>query len=163
MNSTKGSKKRLGATFLIAYLVTTVVNTWITLAYTWIEHTPSPQSLGVSYLHDPAYQNTVRYHPATTLAIYAAVAGLFLFKRATASTANALRIGAIWLVGTALVDLVVYVLLLGNSRWGLPPHDFYIGNQPWISLQYLGVLIGPALAVAVKARSAFRIRQRTTA
>lgn len=136
------------ATFAVAYVAVNVVNTVLTLVYALVAHTPSATQLGVDYLHDPAYQATVPVHVVINVIGWAAAGGLYFWLRRPepAALGDAVGAGIAWAALTMAVDFVLYVLILGNTQWGLPAASFYIGNQPWITLTYVAVLVGPLLA-----------------
>lgn len=131
--------------FLGAYLVTNLVNSVATLVYWVAMGSPAAPSTGgdTDWLNDPAYQATVAWHPFIALAIFTAFA--LLLRRSTPWL-----VGLGWMVTAVVIDAVVYVWLLGDTRWGLPPDDYYIGNQPWITLTYLALLLAPPLALTAR-------------
>ncbi|WP_039827659.1 hypothetical protein [Nocardia testacea] len=131
--------------FLGAYLTVNVVNTAITLVYTAVAGTTVPDS---DFLYDPAYQATVPVHVVTNLLIWW-IFGLIALSRATLDRRRqSLRLGVAWVVCAVTIDFLIYVVILGNTRWGLPADDYYMANQPWVTLSYLGIFLGPVLAGA---------------
>ena len=54
---------------------------------------------------------------------------------------EAFALGAFWLTAAVVVDYVGFVLI--KNPISLSPHDFYIGQFPWIYLIYVAVLIAP--------------------
>ena len=54
---------------------------------------------------------------------------------------EAFALGAFWLTLAVLVDYVGFVLI--KNPISLSPHDFYIGQFPWIYLIYVAVFFSP--------------------
>lgn len=133
--------------FVAAYALTNVVNSAVTLAYQSIVRLPSADEIGLTWLQDPAYQATVPWHALIVFLIFLGTASWL--RLGPNDAPRAWRIGAAWCAVSVAIDAVVYVLILGSTRWGLPAFDYYIGNQPWITLSYLGVLIAPVVARAI--------------
>jgi hypothetical protein len=142
--------------FLLGYLVVNAANTAVTLVYTGIARTTAPEALGVSFLYDPAYQATVPWHVLINFVIWAGVGALYAGRRRAGQDPAPVRAGLLWLAATVVLDFVVYVAILGSTRWGLPFDEYYVGNQPWITLTYvgipLGVLAGARIVRALAAR-----------
>ena len=73
-----------------------------------------------------------------------AFAGVY-YKRRTgdelALHRESVVLGAFWLVAAMVVDYVGFVLI--KNPISLSPHDFYIGQFPWIYLIYVAVLLSP--------------------
>ncbi|WCM27396.1 hypothetical protein NDN01_00195 [Sphingomonas sp. QA11] len=135
--------------FIIAYLLTNIVNSAVTLSYQAIVRLPSADEIGLSWLKDPAYQATVPWHALISFVIFVCTA---LWLNHHHAKASAWRVGSAWALTAIVIDAIVYVGILGSTRWGLPPSDYYIGNQPWITLTYLGLLLAPVTARLIKLR-----------
>ena len=56
-------------------------------------------------------------------------------------------LGWLWLIIAVIVDYVGFVLI--KNPISLSPHDFYIGQFPWIYLIYLAILVSPLCYVAL--------------
>jgi hypothetical protein len=54
---------------------------------------------------------------------------------------EAWALGAFWLAAAVVMDYVGFVLI--KNPISLSPHDFYIGQLPWIYLIYVAVLLSP--------------------
>lgn len=144
--------------FIVAFILTSIVNSAFTLSFQAIVRLPSADEIGQSWLNDPAYQATVPWHALIAVVIFTSTA-LWLNHRA-ASPGQIWRIGLAWMLTSMTIDAIIYVGILGSTRWGLPPSEFYIGNQPWITLTYLGLLVAPFIAGLIKSHSRFQ-RQST--
>jgi hypothetical protein len=56
-----------------------------------------------------------------------------------------LVLGAFWLAAAMIGDYVCFVRI--KNPISLSPHDFYIGQFPWIYLIYVAVLVAPLCSV----------------
>ena len=54
---------------------------------------------------------------------------------------EAFALGAFWLAVAVAVDYVGFVLI--KNPISLTPHDFYIGQFPWIYLIYVAIFLAP--------------------
>ena len=63
-------------------------------------------------------------------------------------------LGGVWLGLAVIVDYVGFVLI--KNPISLSPHDFYIGQAPWIYLIYVVVLVSPWLYCKLTAGSRLR-------
>ena len=74
---------------------------------------------------------------------------MYFQKRPKIATSHrqALFLGVFWLLVALVVDYVGFVLI--KNPISLSPHDFYIGQFPWIYLIYVAVLISPLCYVAL--------------
>ena len=91
-----------------------------------------------------AYLLSERFFPFLNLFAWMAFAGVY-YKRRTgdelALHRESVVLGAFWLVAAMVVDYVGFVLI--KNPISLSPHDFYIGQFPWIYLIYVAVLLSP--------------------
>lgn len=61
----------------------------------------------------------------------------------TPTLSEALITGAIWAGICVLADLVGWVLI--KHPWRLTFKEFYVDYQPWITLIYLAIFVGPTV------------------
>lgn len=139
--------KRALWTFFLSYLSVTIVATAFSFLIIAVTHAPTvPESQAV-YSH--AYVLSEYFQPAINLITWTLFAGLYFWKKPQERTySNALRLGALWLPVALVVDLVFFVLI--QNPISLSPHDFYIGQFPWIYLIYVAVFISPSVYVMLQ-------------
>lgn len=58
---------------------------------------------------------------------------------------QALRLSLVWLIGSVLIDLVLFVLI--PHPFGFTPAEFYIDYQPWLTLIYAAIFASPLLVM----------------
>ena len=141
MNQSTGKSLQLGRalwTFVVAYVAITIVATVFSIALVQAMHVPDT----VPPVESPAYRMAERFFPAMNLLVWMPVAGLYFKGRGRIEdTREAKLLGAFWLVLAIVVDFVGFVLI--KNPISLSPHDFYIGQFPWIYLIYLVVFASP--------------------
>ena len=151
MNQERAGLKPLRAAwvFLLAYVTITVVATAFSLAIESRMHVPED----TPPLSNPAYLLAEKFFPLLNLLVWVGFAGLYFRKRivGTFSTREAWVLGAVWLGLAVVVDYVGFVLI--KNPISLSPHDFYIGQAPWIYLIYAVVLVSPWVYCKLAARS----------
>jgi len=151
MNAERAAIKPLRAAwvFLLAYVTITVVATAFSLAIDSRMHVPGD----TPPLNNPAYLLAEKFFPLLNLFVWVGFAGLYFRKRVidALSTREALVLGALWLGLAVIVDYVGFVLI--KNPISLSPHDFYIGQAPWIYLIYAVVLVSPWVYCKLAARS----------
>lgn len=135
--------KRATATFILAYIAVTILGIALSISIGIIGHFPSSST---NALQNQAYLLSERFLPFLNLLVWTTFAWAYFRKRAKqpekitlAKEARAL--GAFWMVTAIVVDYVGFVLL--KNPISLSPHDFYIGQFPWIYLIYIAILLSP--------------------
>ncbi|HMH14764.1 MAG TPA: hypothetical protein VK578_16820 [Edaphobacter sp.] len=132
--------KRAFWIFLLAYLVVTVVATAFSMGVESAMHVTGP----VAPMENPAYRVAQRFLPLLNLVVWMGFAGMYFKKRLgdeLAMRREAFVLGLFWTVAAMVVDYVGFVLI--KNPISLSPHDFYIGQFPWIYLIYVAVLVSP--------------------
>jgi hypothetical protein len=138
-------------TFFGAYALVTVLCAALSIAIGVIQHDPS--ATGQSMVHNPAYVLSEKFDPLVNLAVWAGFALLY-FRRtpvADRTARHARKLGLLWLCLALPVDFVGFVLI--KNPISLSPHDFYVGQFPWIYLIYLAVFLGPICAALLTGRA----------
>src|SRR5882762_4208456 len=94
-------------------------------------------------MQNQAYLLSERFLPLLNLLAWGLFSWIYFRGRigALRTHREALRLGAFWLAVALVVDYVFFVLI--KNPISLSPHDFYIGQSPWIYLIYVAVLISP--------------------
>jgi len=148
MSSTSFSstnKPRAIVTFVLAYVTVTILAIALSLSISAITH--SPQT--AKPLENSAYLLSERFLPPLNLFVWMATSWMYFRMRPqiSASRREATVLGCLWLIMALVVDYVGFVLI--KNPISLSPHDFYIGQFPWIYLIYLAILVSPMCYVAL--------------
>jgi len=139
--------KRAVVTFVLAYVAITIVATAFSIAIEVYGHFPQVSG---SDFPPPAYLFAERFLPFLNLAVWM-VFGWVYFRRRVGSEgrlalrSEAIALGVFWLAAAVVVDYVCFVRI--KNPISLNPHDFYIGQFPWIYLIYVTVLFAPLCSV----------------
>jgi len=126
--------------FFVAYTLVTWVGIIHTIFNIKVLHMKSmKESPGMG----EGYEKTKPWHPLYNIIIFP-IFGLVYMKGLTNPSLNeALITGAFW-AGIAIVgDLVGWVLI--KHPWRLTFKEFYVDYQPWITLIYIAIFLGPII------------------
>jgi hypothetical protein len=140
MAQTRLSYGRAVWTFILAYVAVTILAIALSVALSIGMHVTG----AMPPLENPAYLLSERFLPFLNLVVWMVFAGIY-FKRRTgdelALRRESVALGVFWLVAAMVVDYVGFVLI--KNPISLSPHDFYIGQAPWIYLIYGAILVSP--------------------
>jgi hypothetical protein len=150
VRQTRVQYKRAIGMFVLAYIAVTVLAVALSYAIAAAMHVPDT----AEPMKNAAYLLSERFLPFLNLLVWAVFAWAYFRKRkegldTLSLRKEALSLGAFWLVLAVLVDYVGFVLI--KNPISLSPHDFYIGQFPWIYLIYVAVLVSPWCYVALAA------------
>lgn len=140
--------KRAIATFILAYISVTVLAVALSVSIGIAKDLPS----STNALQNQAYLLSERFLPILNLVVWSIFAWAYFRSRAkrTARTAllkEARALGLFWMIAAIIVDYVGFVLI--KNPISLSPHDFYIGQFPWIYLIYIAIALGPLCYAAL--------------
>src|ERR1700754_1611394 len=129
--------------FCVAYVVVTVLAIALSVAIGMIGNLPpTPEPM-----QNQAYLISERFLPGMNLVVWGIFAWVY-FRRSTATRGEAVALGVFWLAAAVVVDYVGFVLI--RNPLSLSPHDFYLGQFPWIYLIYVAIFLGPVCFVALQ-------------
>lgn len=130
--------------WIIAYAVVTMVGIGHTV-FNWLvlDMVEFDASAGGMY-GITSYAETVPWHPLYNILLWPlfAIPCLRQVPR-DKLTSQALRLGAIWLGLSVLIDLIGWVLI--PHPWQCTFAEFYLLYQPWITLIYLAIFVSPLI------------------
>ena len=89
------------------------------------------------------YEKTKPWHPLYNIVIFSLFGWLYMRGLDTPTITDALVTGAIWAGVCIVFDLFGWVLI--RHPWSLTFREFYIDYQPWITLIYLAIFLGPVI------------------
>lgn len=130
--------------FWLAYLIVTLIGIGHTLFNIVVLHMKSMKdSPGMG----EGYEKTKPWHPLYNIVIFSLFGYFYLNGLANPSMGEALLTGLIW-AGICLVfDAIGWVMI--QHPWSLSFKEFYIDYQPWISLIYLAIFLGPVIGFLI--------------
>ena len=145
MQARLNSKRAIGI-FIPAYIVVTILAIALSVAIGMIGHLPPT----AEPLQNQAYLLSERFLPLLNLLVWGMLAWVYFRGRTTDRLAlrrEAFALGAFWMVTAIVVDYVGFVLI--KNPISLTPHDFYIGQFPWIYLIYVAIFFAPLCETAL--------------
>ena len=126
--------------FWIAYFIVTLIGIGHTVFNIVVLHMKSMKdSPGMG----EGYEKTKPWHPLYNIVIFSLFGYLYLNGLDHPSMHEALRTGLIWSVICLVFDAFGWVII--KHPWSLSWKEFYIDYQPWISLIYLAIFLGPVI------------------
>jgi hypothetical protein len=133
--------KRAVVTFLLAYIVVTILAIALSVGIGVALHLPPT----AEPMQNQAYLISERFLPFLNLAVWGLFARAYLRHRThgerSETRREAIALGTFWLAAAVAVDYVFFVQI--KNPISLNPHDFYIGQFPWIYLIYVAIFFAP--------------------
>jgi hypothetical protein len=124
--------------FWIAYIVVTLIGIGHTIFNITVLHMKSMKDgPGMG----EGYEKTKPWHPLYNIVIFSLFGWLYMRGLADPTITDALITGAIWAGICIVFDVFGWVLI--KHPWSLTFREFYVDYQPWISLIYLAIFLGP--------------------
>lgn len=126
--------------FFIAYTLVTWVGILHTIFNIKVLHMKSmKESPGMG----EGYEKTKPWHPLYNIIIFPIFGFLYMNGLSNPTINEALITGLIWTLICIIGDLVGWVLI--KHPWRLTFKEFYIDYQPWITLIYIAIFLGPII------------------
>ena len=89
------------------------------------------------------YERTKPWHPLYNILLFSLFGWIYMRGLSIPTWSDALITGGIWLGICIVFDVFGWVII--KHPWSLTFKGFYIDYQPWISLIYLAIFIGPII------------------
>jgi cytochrome bd-type quinol oxidase subunit 2 len=106
-------------------------------------------------MQNQAYLLSERFLPLLNLVVWGIFAWIYFRRRVAVDQISlrkeAISLGSFWLILAMVVDYVGFVLI--KNPISLSPHDFYVGQFPWIYLIYVAIFFAPICSVALLRRN----------
>lgn len=124
--------------FWIAYIIVTVIGILHTVFNITVLHMKSMKdSPGMG----EGYEKTKPWHPLYNIVIFSLFGWLYMRGLNDPTLTDALVTGAAWAGICIVFDVFGWVLI--KHPWSLTFREFYVDYQPWISLIYIAIFLGP--------------------
>ena len=129
---------------LFCLLMCYVLVTWVGIGHTIFNiKVLHMKSMKESPGMGEGYEKTKPWHPLYNIILFSLFGWIYMSSLTTPTLSEALITGAIWAGICIVVDLVGWVLI--KHPWRLTFKEFYIDYQPWITLIYLAIFVGPTV------------------
>lgn len=125
--------------FWICYILVTLVGMFHTIFNIYVlEMKPMDnKSMG------EGYEKTKPWHPLYNIILFTLFGWLYLQGLSNPTLNEALITGLLWSVICIVFDVFGWVII--KHPWSLTFKEFYIDYQPWISLIYVAIFLGPII------------------
>ena len=130
--------------FWIGYIVVTLIGIGHTVFNITVRHMKSMKDgPGMG----EGYEKTKPWHPLYNIVIFSLCGWLYLRGLENSAFPDALMTGAIWAGICIVFDVFGWVLI--RHPWSLTFQEFYVDYQPWITLIYLAIFLGPLVGYCI--------------
>lgn len=125
--------------FWVSYIVVTVIGILHTVFNIYVlKMSPMDESsMG------EGYERTKPWHPLYNIVCFTFFGFLYLRGLNAPTLSDALVTGAVWAGVCIVFDVFGWVII--KHPWSLTFRQFYVEYQPWITLIYLAIFLGPIL------------------
>ena len=126
--------------FWIAYIIVTLIGVGHTIFNIVVLHMKSMKDgPGMG----EGYEKTKPWHPLYNIIMFTLFGYLYMHGLEVISFSEAVITGAIWAGICIVFDVFGWVII--KHPWSLSFKEFYVDYQPWITLIYLAIFLGPIL------------------
>jgi len=123
--------------FWTCYLLVTLVGIGHTIFNIYVRHM-SPMD---EHSMGEGYEKTKPWHPLYNIVLFSLFGYLYMNGLSQPSLQEALITGGIWAGICIVFDVFGWVLI--KHPWSLSFKGFYVDYQPWITLIYIAIFLGP--------------------
>ena len=126
--------------FWLSYIVVTLIGIRHTIFNIYVLHMSPMDDKGMG----EGYEKTKPWHPLYNIVLFSLFGWMYLQTLSAPTLTDALLTGLIWAGICIVFDVFGWVLI--KHPWSLSFREFYIDYQPWITLIYLAIFLGPVIA-----------------
>lgn len=123
--------------FWVCYIVVTLVGIMHTIFNIYVLKMKPMDDTSMG----EGYERTKPWHPLYNIVLFSLSGWLYMEGIATPSIKDALITGLIWAGICIVFDVFGWVLI--KHPWSLSFKGFYVDYQPWITLIYFAIFLGP--------------------
>ena len=125
--------------FWSAYIIVTLIGILHTIFNIYVLHMKpmDKESMG------EGYEKTKPWHPLYNIVIFTVFEFIYMNVLSNPTIGEAFITGAIWASICIVFDVFGWVII--KHPWSLTFKQFYVEYQPWITLIYTAIFIGPIL------------------
>lgn len=125
--------------FWVAYVAVTILGIAHTVFNIYVLHMKPMDGTSMG----EGYEKTKPWHPLYNIILFGLFGWLYMRGVADPSLYDAFITGAIWAGICIVFDVFGWVII--KHPWSLSFKEFYIEYQPWISLIYVAIFLGPVI------------------
>ena len=123
--------------FWLCYFIVTCVGIGHTVFNIYVLHMKPMDEYGMG----EGYEKTKPWHPLYNIILFSIFGWLYMCGITEPSLHEAVITGAIWSAICIVFDVFGWVII--KHPWSLSFKEFYVDYQPWISLIYIAIFLGP--------------------
>ena len=124
--------------FWISYVIVTLIGVGHTIFNILVLHMKSMKDgPGMG----EGYEMTKPWHPLYNIILFSLFGYLYMHGLAVPTMVEAVITGAVWTGICIVFDLFGWVII--KHPWSLSFKEFYVDYQPWITLIYIAIFLGP--------------------
>ena len=125
--------------FWVSYIIVTLIGILHTIFNIYVLHMKpmDDKSMG------EGYEKTKPWHPLYNIILFTIFGFVYMSGLESPTIVEAIITGTIWSGICIVFDVFGWVLI--RHPWSLSFKEFYVDYQPWITLIYIAILLGPIL------------------
>lgn len=125
--------------FWICYFLVTAVGILHTIFNIYVLHMKPMDSESMG----EGYEKTKPWHPLYNVILFSLCGYLYISRLTNPSITEAIITGAVWTGICVAFDVFGWVII--KHPWSLSFKEFYVDYQPWITLIYIAIFLGPII------------------
>ena len=125
--------------FWICYILVTCVGIGHTVFNIYVLHMKPMDANSMG----EGYERTKPWHPLYNIVLFTLFGWLYMNGLSEPNLNEAVITGGIWMGICIVFDVFGWVII--KHPWSLSFKGFYVDYQPWITLIYLAIFLGPVL------------------
>ena len=126
--------------FWVSYIIVTLIGIGHTIFNIVVLHMKSMKDgPGMG----EGYEKTKPWHPLYNIILFTVFGCLYMRGLSMPTLNEALITGAIWAGICIVFDVFGWVII--KHPWSLSFKEFYVDYQPWITLIYIAIFLGPVI------------------
>lgn len=131
--------------FWLCYLLVTCVGILHTIFNIYVRKMSPMDDKGMG----EGYERTKPWHPLYNILLFSFFGWLYLNGLELPTIREAIITGALWVGICIAFDVFGWVLI--KHPWSLSAKEFYVDYQPWITLIYVAIFVGPLVGYGITA------------
>lgn len=123
--------------FWSGYIIVTVIGILHTVFNIYVLHMKPMDDTSMG----EGYEKTKPWHPLYNIVVFSCFGFLYINGLEVPTVTEAIMTGVIWSGICIIFDVFGWVII--KHKWSLSFKEFYIDYQPWITLIYSAIFLGP--------------------
>lgn len=125
--------------FWLSYIIVTCIGIAHTVFNIYVLHMKPMDETGMG----EGYEKTKPWHPLYNITLFSLFGWLYMRGLPEPMFLEAVLTGVIWAGICIIFDVFGWVII--KHPWSLSFRSFYVDYQPWITLIYIAIFLGPVI------------------